>query len=192
MNRNCNDIEEALKKEIAITKAIIEAWKNVRFVTKKDGTSFKNLSRNIENAYLFNESYHIKNVENKLRVFTRRKHNEGFYCEDVIDCYRSTQYWNDERIKTKPNNIVSGIYHYDIYVFDIEDIKNAVAERIKDKEEYLDSLMNQLMNLNNAFNNFYNGYSNLIDKLKKETFCKDIFGTKAYYMILDDVTKSVH
>lgn len=45
-----NSIKRDLKDYIEENKARLEAWENVTYLTKKDGTPFKSMSKNFTNA----------------------------------------------------------------------------------------------------------------------------------------------
>ena len=51
------DIINELNKDIEIKKELLKAWQQVKFVTKKDGTPFKSIQKNIVGA-----SYRQNNI----------------------------------------------------------------------------------------------------------------------------------
>lgn len=70
MYRNIEDIEKEMDKRIAETAAFLEAWRNVKFPTKKDGTPFKNMNKNFDGAKYVPISYAMQANENELVVNT--------------------------------------------------------------------------------------------------------------------------
>lgn len=76
-----NSIKRDLKDYIEENKARLEAWENVTYLTKKDGTPFKSMSKNFTNAtYKRKESFrgYILEVDTK---FTKNQ-----YFRNYIDC----------------------------------------------------------------------------------------------------------
>ena len=65
-------IKNELKKRIDINQCFLAAWKNVEFCTKKDGTYFKNISKNFENAKYGTKNY-CTVYENELTVYVCTK-----------------------------------------------------------------------------------------------------------------------
>lgn len=45
-----NSIKRDLKDYIEENKALLEAWERVTYLTKKDGTPFKSMSKNFNNG----------------------------------------------------------------------------------------------------------------------------------------------
>ena len=76
-----DSIKRDLKDYIEENKASLEAWENVTYLTKKDGTPFKSMSKNFTNAtYKRKESFrgYILEVDTK---FTKNR-----YFRNYIDC----------------------------------------------------------------------------------------------------------
>ena len=76
-----DSIKRDLKDYIEENKASLEAWENVTYLTKKDGTHFKSMSKNFTNAtYKRKESFrgYILEVDTK---FTQNR-----YFRNYIDC----------------------------------------------------------------------------------------------------------
>ena len=78
-----NSIKRDLKDYIEENKALLEAWERVTYLTKKDGTPFKSMSKNFNNAiYKRKESFrgYILEVDTKsvsythLDVYKRQTH----------------------------------------------------------------------------------------------------------------------
>lgn len=60
-----NSLKRDLKDYIEENKALLEAWERVTYLTKKDGTPFKSMSKNFNNA-----------IYKSPDLYLRR----GFYC----------------------------------------------------------------------------------------------------------------
>ena len=79
-----NSIKRDLKDYIEENKALLEAWERVTYLTKKDGTPFKSMSKNFNNAiYKRKESFrgYILEVDTKFTPNHRRS-----YFRNYIDC----------------------------------------------------------------------------------------------------------
>lgn len=64
-----NSLKRDLKDYIEENKALLEAWERVTYLTKKDGTPFKSMSKNFNNAiYKRKESFrgYILEVDTKF------------------------------------------------------------------------------------------------------------------------------
>lgn len=106
-----NSIKRDLKDYIEENKARLEAWENVTYLTKKDGTPFKSMSKNFTNAtYKRKESFrgYILEVDTK---FTKNQ-----YFRNYIDCGN----------KDNPNTL--------------EEIKQKVSEEIESTKRFIKSL----------------------------------------------------
>ena len=77
MYRNIEDIEKEMDKRIAETGAFLEAWRNVTFPTKKDGTPFKNMSKNFKGAKFVPNPYAMQAHENTLEIYACTR-NTGY------------------------------------------------------------------------------------------------------------------
>ena len=65
---NLEGIKTELNKRLSYEKSILQAWENVTFPTKKDGTPFKVMSKNFENAKFYNDITAWHDYEKKLKV----------------------------------------------------------------------------------------------------------------------------
>jgi hypothetical protein len=77
---NLDGIKTALKKEIEEKEAILKAWENVTFPTKKNGEPFVNMSKNINGATYKKADYGLSanNVELKKQLEIADKAYAGF------------------------------------------------------------------------------------------------------------------
>lgn len=186
-------IKNKVRYELERVEALKKAWENVEFVSKKDGKPFKTLSHNIKNAKLECQIGGISNVDNILKVYTSTI--KGSYVNDSIYCYSYFEYADKEKIEMKPQNIVKTKYadcYVDYYVFDIDDIKEAIKDRITYLENELDNLKKQLDNFEIAYANFKEGYLKLLENLKKDTFSTSKYGNFAYNEISNQIIKYYH
>ena len=181
---NMDAIRESLKKDISTNNALIEAWKKVSFPTKKDGTAFKIMSKNIVGARYDVKPYLLSRGQYELTVTAFA--NPGGYVSDSINCYELVKYLKDENMKAKTENYQpKEMYLEQVYTFDIEDIKKAVSDRIVYLESYVSDLEKQLASLETVFRNFRNAFDNAIKTLEHDT--KDFSHKDMFYAVRDCV-----
>lgn len=80
--KNLEDIEKEFKKRIDNHAALLEAWEKVERVTKKDGSDFKALSKNFNNATVIVNEFVLR-PSKKIRVYGRTKRND--FVEDYVE-----------------------------------------------------------------------------------------------------------
>ena len=188
---NLDGIKTELKKEIALNETLLQAWKNVKIVTKKDGTPFAQMSRNFENAKYQGISYAMQAGEYELWAGGFCKLNG--YVHDTIPCYNLVKYLKDETMIAKTQNYMpKQSYLEQVYCFDIDDIKNAIANKIQYLEERIITLNNELAIVDKCFNDFATAYCELIIKLENECAKAGTTGyggirNDIYYAIMDTV-----
>ena len=188
-----NDIKQKLEKEIDNATAFLNAWTAVTFPTKKDGTPFANMSKNINGAKYTLESYAMQPGEYCLTVYTQSNLNS--YIHDTIDCYMLVRYLKDaDKIKKTYNYMPKLSMLEQVYKYDIDDIKKAVTGRIKYHEKRIKSLNEQLLRVEKAYNDFDKAYGEILDKLQEACNTDDISYTNGrndiFYAIKDAVIKS--
>lgn len=141
---------ENLKKEkekmLAQYKALKKAWEAVTFPTKKDGTPFKNLSKNFSGARYYIGAYSITNCNYMLTVNATAEYNNGTteYISDDIYCHENLKYVKN--VKIKPENIRrQGYCVEDQYLYDLEEIRNIlIPKRIEYYEKRIKELEDEL------------------------------------------------
>jgi hypothetical protein len=113
-----DSINKQLLKEKEKAEVLAEAWRKVSYEVKKDGTPYKNVRKTLSGASYRRIPYAFDPYHNELDV-----HAWGAYGnkEDTIPAY--TDHISECK---KPENI-----HEGIYVFDLNDIKDVVAERTR-------------------------------------------------------------
>lgn len=181
---NLNEIKEEINHDIEKYTAFINAWNNVKFVTKKDGTPFKQFERNIENAKYNSPSYSLLNEEKLLTVYTHTKNNG--YISDYIYCYELIPDMTDKTKLAKTENYMpKQTYLKQVYLYDLEDIKTAINNRIDYLERKIALLLDQLQTIDDSYNNFKTAYGKAIEQLAKDTNAsKDM---SVYYAILETI-----
>lgn len=184
MAYNLDEIRTTINKDIAINKAYAEAWKKVTFPTKKDGTPFANMSKNISGAKYSPVSYAMQPGEYELTVFTQTF--SAGYIHDSINVYELVRYLKDESMIAKTENYMpKQSYLEQVYKFDLDDIKSAIAMRIEYLESYVADLEKQLAKLDKVYANFRNAFDNAVKSLQNDT--KEFSHNDIYYAVKDTV-----
>lgn len=163
---NLDEIKTQLKKEISKSRALAEAWEKVTFPTKKDGKPFAILSKNINGAKVTAEQYALQSGENELTVYTSCK--ECGYINDSIKLYELVRYL-DEGMKAKTENYMpKQSYLEQVYRYDLEDIKKAVANRAKYYRDRAADLERQDEQAERIFTKFRKAYAEAVADLEEE------------------------
>lgn len=160
---------ENFKKEkermLAQYSALKIAWESVTFPTKKDGTPFKNMSKNFSGAHYYIGAYSITNCNYLLDVYTYAEYSNGTreYISDTIYCHETLKYMknliNPENIR-KQSACVE-----DQYLYDLEEIKNIlIPERIKYYTEQIQILEFELK----KFDAEYTAVNALLSDIQKK------------------------
>lgn len=183
---NLDGIKTELKKRIDETQCFLKAWNAVTFPTKKDGTPFVTMSKNISGAKYGAEQYALQPGENKLTVYTRTELSG--YKNDTIDCYNLVKYLSDETQKAKTQNYMpKQTYLEQVYCFDIDDIKQAVADRIGYLKKQLQRQQTELQNAEQVFFSFRDAYAIAIEKLACDTGKTDLHYSDLFYFVKDTI-----
>ena len=187
---NLDDIKTNLKKELEEAEALGKAWAAVTYTTKKDGKPFAALSKNILGASLRPAPYAMQPGENRVHVTTQTK--SGMYISDELDAYTLLKYLSDDDPKkAKPQNLqAKQTYLEQVYTYDLDDIKTAVAERAAYHARMAESLRDQLKAVDAAFHAFRDAYAAAVEQLKidcGENGISDVAHTTLYYDTIDTV-----
>jgi len=176
-------IVERLEKELREAIAFKELWESVTFPTKKDGTPFANMAKNFDGATYRKKEHGWQSHEYELRVSA---HVEGSgYISDSLDAYNLVDYLTDEKMLAKKENyqpkqrLLKQAYKYDL-----DDIKQAILDRIDYLDERITSLTFQIELAPIAFATFRQDYGDAIAKLEETCQAKD---STLYYAVLDTV-----
>ncbi len=181
---NLDAIKTGIEKDIAINTAYLEAWKKVSFPTKKDGKPFATMSKNISGARYSMESYAMQAGEYELTVTAFC--NAAGYISDTLKAHELIRYMKDESMKAKTENYQpKQTYLEQVYTYDLDDIKKAIANRIAYLESYISDLKAQKENAEKVFRNFRNAYENAMKQL--ETDCSEFSHKDLFYAVRDCV-----
>lgn len=166
---NLDGIKTKLKNEIEEREAILKAWEGVTFPTKKDGKPFAIMSKNINGATYKTADYGLSANNMVLKVIT----NSNFkYVTDSIDCYTLVRYLDDEKKAKTENYMPKEPYLEQVYKYDLEDIKEAVNNRIEYLKGYVDSLKKQLEIADKTYIAFRKAYEDAMNVLDNVTETK--------------------
>lgn len=180
------DVKEDLEKTIDRQEALLNEWKKVTFPTKKDGKPFAIMSKNINGAKYQQASYAMQPWENELCIVAFSTKNG--YVSDTIKCYEYVKYLHKEEQKAKTENYLPKItYLEQVYCFDLEDIKEAVQERIEYIENYIQDLKQQISKAEEIYQDFKKAYFEVMETLERKT---ETFKHKDLYYDLKDLVIS--
>lgn len=181
-----NDIKNAISNDIEKHEAFLKAWENVTFPTKKDGSAFKQMQKNISGATYYMESWAMQPGEYRIRV--NANCNCAGYITDEIDAHNLVKYLKDENKKAKTQNYMQKIsYLEQVYVFDLEDIKKAVKNRIEYHKNTIESHKKQLEIASAAYKTFAEQFKKAVAELETTTNKKE--DSTLYNAIFDTVTR---
>lgn len=158
---NLEDITKKLNKELAEHEYFMELWQGVSYPTKKNGEPFAILSKNIEGATVKAKDFAYYAYEKELRV--------GGFCNGCGYIFDSINlYWHTRYMKNAPTKTQNYIED-DLYVLDLDDIKEAVKERTEYHRAHAETLRKQIKNAEKAYTDFYKAYHKALEKLAKDT-----------------------
>ena len=181
-----NDIKNAISNDIEKHEAFLKAWENVTFPTKKDGSAFKQMQKNISGATYYMESWAMQPGEYRIRVNAHC--NCAGYITDEIDAHVLVKYLKDENKKAKTQNYMQKISYFEqVYMFDIEDIKEAIKNRIEYHKNTIEAHKKQLEVASAAYKAFAEQFKKAVVELETTTNKKE--NSTLYRAIFDTVTK---
>jgi len=180
---NLDGIKTELNKRLSYEKSILKAWENVTFPTKKDGTPFKVMSKNFDGAKLYLDNFAWHDYEKRLKVNTFDDLNR--YISEDINCYNQVKYISDKSKLEKVSNIMAKEPMLEqIYVYDLEDIKEEIQKTINRHKENIVSLEKQIDQAEKAYNNFVADYKKAIENLVETCGAND---NSLFYAVRDTV-----
>lgn len=180
---NLDGIKTELEKRLSYEKSILKAWENVTFPTKKDGTPFKVMSKNFNGAKLYLDNFAWRDYEKRLKVNIFDDLN-GYISED-INCYNQVKYISDKSKLEKVSNIMPKEPMLEqVYVYDLEDIKEEIQKTINRHKENIVSLEKQIDQAEKAYNDFVADYKKAIENLVKTCGAND---NSLFYAVRDTV-----
>lgn len=180
---NLDGIKTELNKRLSYEKSILKAWEDVTFPTKKDGTPFKVMSKNFDSAKLYLDNFAWRDYEKRLKVNIFDDLN-GYISED-INCYNQVKYISDKSKLEKVSNIMPKEPMLEqVYVYDLEDIKEEIQKTINRHKENIVSLEKQIDQAEKAYNDFVADYKKAIENLVETCGAND---NSLFYAVRDTV-----
>lgn len=165
---NLDGIQTEIKRQIERTKCLIKAWGKVTYPTKKDGTPFKIISKNFDGA-----TYTEKDASAELSICGWSEFSG--YEHDTIFCHE-TKYDHGE---------------YITILYDVNQIKEKINDRINDLKHKLVSLENQLKVSEKAYTEFKEVYEDMRNQLKELSGCEnEKYENTLFHAIYGTIVKS--
>lgn len=183
---NLDGIITKLQKSIAAKKALVEAWEAVTYPTKKNGEPFANMRKNISGAEYSSNPYVMQPGEMTLTVSAWERDLGCGYVADEIKAYNLVKYMTDGKPETKPQNLQPKIYGLEqVYTYDLDDIKEAVAARIACLKKTIAALEKQLEAAPAAYKAYKEAYTAALAEL--EAVASKDANSDLYCMVRDTV-----
>ena len=182
--RSVGGIKTEMQKRIDEEEALLEAWKEVTFPVKKDGTPFKAIQKNIKGAKYCKETYTLQPGEYELKVYIQSKLSG--WVKDSISCYNQVERLDEKKKAKTENYMPKQTCLKQIYTYDLEDIKEEVAKRIKCLEWEITLLKEQFEKVDELYNDFSKAYHGALKQLA-DASGKDE-DSALFYLIKDTVT----
>lgn len=183
---NLDGVKTYLENTLDENETLLAAWEKISYNTKKDGKPFAALAKNFNNARIGSESYDLLGYEKRIYVCAWSKRN-GSKMDD-IKLWDYVEYMKDSKMLQKTENIIKGGYlgETEIYIYDIDDIKQAIRKRIEYLEEYCASLQKAIEKAEQVYNNFRAAYTAAMKTLENDTIeFKD--HKTLYYAVRDTI-----
>lgn len=134
-------IKMDLEEDIARNKYRVEAWKNITYLTEKNGSPYKIMAKNFENAK-YGKLY---------------RSLDSVYLEVSIEFNR-----NDNRYKVYDEIFCGDKFKEDT----LEEIKEKVVERIEYLKNKIESQKHQLTIIESIYKEFEQSYNDICKRLK--------------------------
>lgn len=149
-----------IENELCRTKAILEAYKAIKRVCKKDGKPFANINKNFEGCTIKASQYAFQPGENQLWVYGYV--NGCGHVSDRIDLYSYVEDMKKEEIKHDP--IPKTPMLKQLYAFDCDEIE----QRIKKEIAVLEKEVERLQNLLDRFDSIAEKFETAMENFRNE------------------------
>ena len=161
--------QKELRKEINRAAAFMQAWQNVKRVSKKDGGDFAIISKNFEGCKFCEKGYGLRSVKEKdICVFTSA---EGCgYIDDRIDDQEMVRY---SKRSIDPSRIIKESYLEAYFVKNADEIQEDINKRAEYWKQVKANLEADLENLPEMLEKVYemkNDLNQYIGTAKSGTF----------------------
>lgn len=168
-----------IERSLCETKAILEAYKAIKRVYKKDGKPFAYLGKNFEGCTIKASEYAFQPGENQLWVYG---HGNGCgHVSDRIDLYSYVEDMKEEEIKHDPLPKISMLRQ--LYAFDCDEIEQRIKKEIAVLEKEVERLQNLYdkfdsiaEKLESAMENFGNEMGDDLSEYEVRELIRNVFG----------------
>lgn len=187
---NTEELVKAIEKELDRDTAILAAWRAVTYPTKKDGSQFAVLSKNIAGATVEQWRCATQPGENVVTVYTHTAANG--YIHDTVYAYcliKDIKDGDPKKEKISKNACPKITYLEQVYTYDTDDIKNAIDTRIAYLEKTIKDKRKQIKAAQKAFETFKKDYQAIRERLEKNSVFENNNRT-LFSMILNSVQKN--
>lgn len=170
-----SDIARTLESYISEYESKIQLWKKVKRVYKKDGSNFKVLSKNFENAKIQNKTY--SSYEDPEMIVSDWTQSAG-YISDSIDLRELVKY---SSLKPDEDRIIKVPYLEPYFFLTVDEIEKKIAATIKLYETHIEEYKKQLAICDKTYDQFKSAIDNALSDLRKSAGNN----TSLYYMCRD-------
>lgn len=185
---DANDIRKELENDLKTAQLLKLAWESVTYPTKKDGTPFAAMSKNFRGATYRPSKYACRDGENELEVHARS--DTVGYISDALACYANADDLTDTQ-KSKPENLMPKTAAWkQLYMYDLDDIKTRVRQRIEYLSGYCAELRGDLARLDSAYSTYRVALAKARRELHAQLTDDGAHDTHAYYEIIDTADKA--
>lgn len=140
------EITQKLERILNDYKAKLKGWQNVKRLTKKDGSDFAVKSKNIDGAK-FGQYTHI---ESELHPYLTITYKDNYtWKQDSLQMYINVRDMEKDDIRrNNTDKIKKDGFHYDVYIYDINECFEAINNYIEFLKEKIKDYETQLKNAN--------------------------------------------
>lgn len=154
-----------LEREKDEAAALAAAWEAVTFPTKKNGEPFALMSKNIAGAKYREKSTAWRKEENEVSVVAWAP--LCGYVSDSFNAYETnTRYVSQDKLEKTENIRPASICCAEWYVYDLDDIKEAITARVKYWKEREKDLAQQIKDAPQVFMEFQEAFNEFRGRVK--------------------------
>lgn len=177
------EITQKLERILNDYKAKLKGWQNVKRLTKKDGADFAIKSKNFGGASYASSSY-LSSELHPCLILNYQSNNT--YQQDDLNMYIQVRDMKKDDIRRNDESkIKKDGFHYDTYIYDIDECFKAINEYIELLKEKILEYETQLQNANKYIEKA-DKLINEIKQLRKEKdLMSDISNNSLGYAIID-------
>ena len=164
MQKSKDKIRMEMKDSIEMYEAKIRLWKNVKRLSKKDGSDFQNFGKNFENAEYVRGRICSDDVE--LRVADYGIRVAGNWVDDSLDIRQIVKY---SKITPEENQIIKESYMEPYFYLTVDQTMQMIQIKIETYEKMISEYKEQLEKLDSLYDYVKDSLTEIMQKLRKET-----------------------